>query len=127
MAVAEASLTGLKTSIALSGFKGSTTVLALLPWLHSLSSRFQERVANMVGTRKATKRDVVGAVLFVVLMLVLLSLILFFPKSRILQTINTEGIAVLLLAVFAACTSGLITWIVFRNRTTGRGLVAGDV
>lgn len=87
-----------------------------MAWLHSPSHPGQERGASMVGTRKATKRDVVGAVLFVVLMFVPLSLIPFFPKSRILQTINTEGIAVLLLAVFAACTSSLITWIVFRDK-----------
>ena len=73
----------------------------------------------MVGTRKATKQEIVAAVLFVVMMVVPLSLIPFFPKSRILQTFNTEGIAILLLAAFAACTSGLITWIVFRNKNGG--------
>ena len=72
----------------------------------------------MVGTRHANKEHITSAVLFAFFFFVPLFLTPVFPKVRILQAINGSGTCVVLLAVFAACTSGLITWITFRRKTT---------
>lgn len=57
------------------------------------------------------------AILFCLFFFVPLFLIPLFPKSRVLQAINGNGVCVLLLAVFAGCTSGIITWIAFRGKS----------
>jgi hypothetical protein len=70
----------------------------------------------MVGTTPVTKQHIVLAILFCLLFFGPMILIPFFPENRILQTLNTSGTGMVLLAVFAASTSGLITWILFRGK-----------
>lgn len=65
---------------------------------------------------QATRKHLVLAALFVLLFFVPLFLIPFFPESTVLQTLNKNGIGILILAILAGCVSGLITSMIFRDR-----------
>jgi hypothetical protein len=66
---------------------------------------------------QAKKQHLVLALLFSLLFFVPLFLSPFFPESNILQAINQNGIAILILAILAGSISGLVTWIMFRGRS----------
>jgi hypothetical protein len=71
---------------------------------------------NMVGQKKVTKQHVLLVALFSLLFFIPLLMIPLFPRSRFLQAIDANGEGVIMLAVFAASTSALVTWISFRPR-----------
>lgn len=64
----------------------------------------------------ATRKHIVLATLFSLLFFTPLFLIPFFPEFPMLQFLNRNGIAILLLAVCAGCISWLTTSLIFRNK-----------
>jgi hypothetical protein len=80
------------------------------------NARHRSHEENMIGKRQATKQNVVQAILFPLFFFGALFLIPFFPGSRMLQALNANGACIVLLAIFAACTTGLISWITFRKK-----------
>jgi len=73
-------------------------------------------MSDAMGSRKAKPREIVQIVTFLVIVVVPLILIPVFPKFRILQAINENGICLVVFVVFAALISMLITWVIFRRK-----------
>ncbi len=70
----------------------------------------------MSGTVKATRQHIAMATVFSLAFFGPLVLTAFFPDSRFSQIINSNGAAILVLAVFAGCTGWLVASTLFRDK-----------